>query len=233
MNRSLRLAIAGAALAGCAAVGLATPAWAAGSSGGATLAGIKAGAATAIAARLTSLSTAIPAVSNNKWLTATDKSTLLNTLNGDQSGLTALGPKIQADTTVAQARSDYQSIFLDYRVYALALPQVRLAAAADDITGGVVPRLTDAQSRLEALLSGADSSKDTAAVQAAMSDLAAKIQAITSATSGLSASLLALTPAEYDANHTVLAGPRETILSARADIVAARADVMTVIGALK
>jgi hypothetical protein len=134
---------------------------------------------------------------------------------------------------VGQARSDYQLIFLPYRVYALALPQVRLAAAADDITGGVLPRLTDAQSRLTSLLSGPDSGKNTAAVQAAMSDLAAKIQAITSATSGLSASILALTPAQYDANHTVLAGPRETILSARADIVAARADVITVIGALK
>jgi hypothetical protein len=233
MSRSVRLALAGAALAGCASIGLAAPAWAAGSSGSATLDGIKARAATAISARLSSLSKAIPAVSSNKWLTATDKSTLLNTLNGDQSGLTALGPKIQADTTVAQARSDYQSIFLDYRVYALALPQVRLAAATDDITGGVLPRLTDAQTRLEGLLSGADSGKNTAAVQAAMSDLAAKIQAIRSATAGLSASLLALTPSQYDANHTVLAGPRETILSARADIVAARADVMTVIGALK
>jgi hypothetical protein len=197
------------------------------------LGGIKQRAAAAISVRLNSLSRAIPAVNSNKWLTATDRSTLVNTLTADQSGLTALQPKIQADTTVAQARLDYQSIFLDYRVYALALPQVRLAAAADDITGGVLPRLTDAQSRLTSLLSGSGSGKDSPAVQAAMSDLAAKIQAITSATSGLSASLLALTPSQYDANHTVLAGPRETILAARADIVAARADVMTVVGALK
>jgi hypothetical protein len=233
MNRSVRRAIAGVALAGCASIGLAAPAWAAGSNGSATLSGIKQKAAAAISARLSSLSTAIPAVKSNRWLTAPDKTTLLNTLTADQSGLTALQPKIQADTTVAQARTDYQSIFLDYRVYALALPQVRLAAATDDITGGVLPRLTDAQSRLTSLLSGTDSGKNTAAVQAAMSDLAAKIQAITSSTSGLSASVLALTPAQYDANHTVLAGPRETILSARADIVAARADVMTVVGALK
>jgi len=233
MNRSVRRAIAGAALAGCASIGLAAPAWAAGSNGAATLSGIKGKAASAISARLSSLSTAIPAVDSNKWLTATDKTTLLNTLTADRSGLTALGPKIQADTTVAQARTDYQSVFLDYRVYALALPQVRLAAATDDITSGVLPRLTDAQSRLTSLLSGPDSAKNTAAVQAAMSDLAAKIQAITSATSGLSATILALTPAQYDANHTVLAGPRETIFSARADIVAARADVETVVGALK
>jgi hypothetical protein len=231
MNRPLRRAIAGVTLAGCASIGLAAPAWAAGSN--ANLSGIKQRAAAAISARLTSLGTAIPGVNTNKWLTATDKSILLTTLTADQSGLTALEPKIQADTTVAQARTDYQSIFLDYRVYALALPQVRLAAAADDLTGGVLPRLTDAQSRLTSLLTGADSGKNTPAVQAAMSDLAAKIQAITSATSGLSAGLLALTPSQYDADHTVLAGPREAILSARADVVAARADVMTVAGALK
>ncbi|HUJ65823.1 MAG TPA: hypothetical protein VLX59_09815 [Acidimicrobiales bacterium] len=233
MNRSVRLAIAAAALAGCASVGLAAPAWAAGSSSTATLDGIKARAATAISVRLASLSKATPAVESNKWLTAPDKATLLNTLNADQSALTALGPKIQADTTVAQARTDYQSIFLDYRVYALALPQVRLAAATDDITGGVLPRLTDAQTRLQSLLSGPDSAKNTAPVQTAMSDLGAKIQAITSTTSGLSATILALTPAQYDANHTVLAGPREAILNARADIVAARADVVTVVGDLK
>ncbi len=233
MSRSVRCVLVGAALASCASLGLATPAWGAGTTGSATLAGIKTRAASAISARLTSLGQTIPAVNTNRWLTSTDKSSLISILEADQSDLSALGPKIQADATVAQARADYESIFLNYRVYALALPQVRLAAAADAITGTVLPRLADAQTRLAALLAGPDASKNTPALQSAMSDLSSKIRAVSTASSGLAANVLALTPAQYDANHTILAQPREMILTARADIVAAHADVTTVLRALK
>jgi hypothetical protein len=147
---------------------LASPAWAAGLGRNATLAQIQTRVASAISARLASLSRTIPAVNTNKWLTSTDKSALNATVEADQSALTGLGLKIQADTTVAQARADYESIFLNYRLYALALPQVRLAAAADDITGTVLPRLTDAQTRLAALLSGPDSGQNTTAVRSAI-----------------------------------------------------------------
>jgi hypothetical protein len=237
MNRSIRFAIAGVAVAACAAVGLAAPVWAAGPASAAaqvrTLNAIKANAASDISLRLSALATTMKAVSTNPWLTASDKSTLLNILGNDQSGLTALAPTIQADTTVAQARSDFRSIFLNYRVYLLAIPQSRLSAATDDITGGALPRLTDAKNRLSSLLSGVDSAKDTPAVQALMSDLASKIQAVTTATSGLSASILALTPSEFDANYTILATPRETLLTSRSDLIAARTDVVTVMGDLK
>jgi len=237
MNRSVRFALAGVAVAACASVGLATPVWAAGSTsstiGGRTLSEVKANAAAAISLRLSALDTAISAVNSNSWLTAGDKSTLLNTLDGDQSGLTALAPKIQADATIAVARSDSQSIYLTYRVFTLAIPQARLSAATDDITGGVLVRLNDAKSRLTALLSGSDSGKDTPAVQALMSDLANRIQSVTTATSGLSTSILALTPSEYDANYTVLASPRETLLNSRSNLIGARTDIETVVGDLK
>jgi hypothetical protein len=196
------------------------------------LAAIKARAAAAISRRHTSLVANIAGVSANTVINATDKATLLATLNNDLSGLTALGGKIAADTTVAQASADYQTIFTTYRVYALALPQVRYAAATDDITGGVLPRLTDADTKLAALLMGVDSDKDTPAVQAAMTDLGTQITAATSATNGLSASVLALTPAQYDANHALLSGPRATLAGASKDVRAARADVATVMAAL-
>jgi hypothetical protein len=172
-------------------------------------------------------------VNTNQVISMSDKSTLLNTLNGDLTGLTALGPKIQADTTVAQAAADYRTIFSAYRVYALALPQVRYAGAVDDITTGVIPRLTDAQSKLSALLAGSASGKHTPAVQTAMKDLAAQIESITSATTGLSSQVLALIPAQYDANHAILSGPRQTLVSTRGDIRTARQDVKTVVAAIK
>ena len=230
---------AGVAAALTAATALAPSAYAASgtpstsTSSSATLAAIKAKAAAAISVRDRALQVAITDVTYNPYLTSGDRTTILDTLNSDLSGLNALAPVIQADTTVSQARADYETIFTHYRVFALALPQARFAAAADDLTGTVLPRLTDAQSKLTALLAGPDHSKDTPAVQAAMADLAKQISGISTSTNGLSATVLAFTPAEYDANHSILASSRANLVTARADARAARTDIANVVEALK
>jgi hypothetical protein len=200
---------------------------------GKSLASIQAAAAAAIAKRLGSLSVAINDVNNNTVITPADKTTLLATLNGDVTGLTALGVTIAGDTTAKQAASDYSKIFTSYRVYALALPQVRFAAAADDMTVAVLPKLTDAQTKLTALLAGVDSGKNTPQVQAWMADLATQITAIGSETNGLSATVLAYTPAQYDANHALLAPARASLAISRNDIKTARGDISNVMKALK
>jgi hypothetical protein len=200
---------------------------------GKTLAAIQALAATAIANRLSSLSVSINAVNNNTVITPADKTTLLATLNGDVTGLTALGVTIAGDTTAKQAASDYATVFTTYRVYALALPQVRFAAAADDMTVTVLPKLTDAQSKLAALLAGADSGKNTPQVQAWMADLGTQITAVGTETNGLSATVLAYTPAQWDANHALLSPARASLAISRNDIKTARGDISNVMNALK
>jgi hypothetical protein len=211
-------------------VGAPTAAFAAAKGPGspASLSAIQAQAASAISLRESDLASALTEVQSNTVITSADRSTLEQTLQSDESGLTTLGQKIQADTTVTQAASDYRLIFTQYRVFALALPQVRFAAAADDMTGGVLPALTDAQSNLQALLSGPDSSKNTANVQAWMADLSKQISAISSTTSGLSAQVLAITPSQFDSNKAILAQPKATLFSAHADAVTARADIANV-----
>lgn len=202
-------------------------------SGAGTLASIQARAASAISTRLSALQGAVASVTSNRYLTSADRAAILSSLNSDLSGLKALGPVIQADTTVAQAKTDYRSIFTRYRVFALGLPQARFAAAADDLTGTVLPRLRDAHSRLQALLAGRESAKNTAEVQSAMSDLGDRISAISSATDGLSAAVLALTPADWNGNHAVLAPLRARLVTARADARKARSDIRTVVEALR
>jgi hypothetical protein len=197
------------------------------------LATIQQKAADAISKRLTALPAAIATVNGSSVISAADKATLLATLNGDVSGLTALGATIAADTTAQQALTDYKTIFTEFRVYALALPQAHFAAAAGTLTGTVLPKLTAAQTKLAALLAGADASKNTPAVQAAMADLATQISAITTATNGLSATVLAYTPAQYNANHSLLSSARQSLATARTDVRAARADIVTVTKALK
>lgn len=211
-----------------------TPGTAASSATSSTqLAAIQQRAKVAINVRLSALHLAVSDVQDNRFISSSDKSTLLSTLDNDQSGLNALGAKIQSDTTASEALADYRTIFTGYRVFALALPQVRYAAACDDITGTVLPKLTDAQSRLAALLAGPDKSKDSPAVQAAMQDLAAHIQTITSSTNGLSSTVLAITPAQWDANHSILTGPKQTLRTARGDVRTARSDIATVVTEIK
>jgi hypothetical protein len=199
---------------------------------GGSLTAIQTKAAADIARRLAALNVALTSVGANAYLASGDKATLQGVLNGDVTGLTALGQKIAADTTAKQAAIDTATIFTGFRVYALALPQVRYAEATDDITGTVVPKLQDADTKLEALLA-ADPAKNTPAVQASMTDLAGKITAVTTATSGLSATLLGYTPAQYDANHALLATTRASVADARIDAKAAAADIASVTKAVQ
>ncbi|HET9657289.1 MAG TPA: hypothetical protein VFP72_18195 [Kineosporiaceae bacterium] len=178
---------------------------------------------TAITARLNQLSTGGNLSTGDKGLTAADRQALITILTGDRSGLGTLGAKIAADTDLATARADRQKIFTGYRVFALAMPQVRLVRAADALTTEALPRLADAQARLQAALEKAGRS-DQAAAQ--LADLGKQLDTLRSATSGLSAKLLAFTPAQYDADHDLLAPSRQSLLSAREALRQARADLV-------
>jgi hypothetical protein len=141
--------------------------------------------------------------------------------------------KIAADTTVATAAADYKTIFTTYRVYAVAIPQSRLAGAADRMTSTSIPRLTDAQSKLAAALAGPDASKSTPALLADLTDMSTQIAAATSSLNGVAAQSLAVTPAAYNANHSVLTSVRSAVKAAIADLKKASADGKTVLAAIK
>jgi hypothetical protein len=239
MSRTIRGALAATAVAVCACGAATGAAFASTTSSTATppgtgrLVAIQHRAKVAIIGRLSALNVAISDVNSNRVISSADKSTLLNTLNGDVSGITALEQKIEADTTGSAGLADYQTVFTGYRVFALALPEVRYAAACDDITGGVLPRLTDAQTKLANLLAGPDKGKDTATLQATMHDLGNQIHAVTASTTGLSATVLAFTPGQWDANPSLLTTPIQTLRAARADVRTGRQDVAAIVAAIK
>ncbi len=198
----------------------------------ALLAYVKAKAAAAISLRESALQAAVLAVGSNLSLAPADRASLQSISNGQAAALATLATTIQADPTVVQADADYTAIFLNFRVFVLVLPQVRLAASADDLTATVIPRLTDAQGRLEALLSGFDSAKDSAAVQAARSDLAKQISVMTTATSGVATQVLGYHPGDWNGNHAILDAPIAALVRARAAATAARGDIKAIVTAL-
>jgi hypothetical protein len=242
MKRTVFGTIAGAAVIACVA-GFASPAMAAESVTSSTtpkhsgmprtLATVQAAGKAATAARIATLNVTIPKITANKYLSSSDRSTILATLNHDLSSMSTLQTKIAADTDLKTAAADVQSIYTGYRVYAVAIPQSHYAAAADGLTDSAVPALLKVQSALQAALAGPDKSKDTPAIDAQMADLATQISTVQSSTAGVSAFALSVTPAQFDANHSVLAATHTSVKTAEAAAKAASADAKAVKAALK
>lgn len=198
-----------------------------------TLAAIQAEAKIKTGKRIASLGTAITKVTADKTLTDSDRATILKTLNADLDGMKSTESTIAADTDAAAAAKDYATIFTAYRVYAVALPQSRAAAAADRMTSTAIPRLTTAQKKLSDALAGKFASKSTDALQADLADMTKQIDAASALLDGLAADALAVTPATYNSNHDVMKPIRADIATAVADLKKAHADGKTVAAAIR
>jgi hypothetical protein len=235
MNRILTTSLIGSAAAVALVAGTCAPAFADGSTPahGRTLADIQKSASIKTTKRIGSLNTAIARINAATDITSADRATILATLNGDIAGMNTVEAKIAADTDVATAAADYATIFTTYRVYAVAIPQARFAAAADRMTGTSIPKLTDAETKLAAALAGPDKSKSTPALQAELVDMQNQIAAATSGLNGVAAAALAVTPADYNANHDVLSPERGAVKSAIGDVKKAATDGRNILAAIK
>ncbi len=215
--------------AGAGAVaGAATTPTPAGNAAPTTLAGIKARAATDITDRVNNLNGAITKVNGAKELGA-GQGMLVSYLGSDIVPLQQLNQKIQGDTTVAQAAQDFGSIFNGYRVYVLVLPAARIAADTDRATTTAIPNLTSDAAKAQAQVNPGNQAQ----LQPLIDDLNSQIGTATNATNGLAATVLAFTPAQWNANHDLLAASRS---SAQADIGAlekGRSDVRQIVQDLK
>ena len=234
MNRSIAIATVG--VAACAlTLGISAPSFAATTppiDGHSTLAQIQAAGAAQTAKRITSLNAGVSKVNGNKTLTDGDRSTVLGRLNTDLTAMSTVEAKIAADTTVKSALSDYRSIFTDYRVYAVVLPQSYEAAAGDGLTDTAIPKLQSAHDKLAANLA-ANPSKWTDAMKAQLTDMQAKLSDAGTRANGLAARALAVTPAAYNADKTLIANIRTDLKAALADTKAASADAHSLVAALK
>jgi hypothetical protein len=238
MNRIVRTSLIGTAAVVALVAGTCAPAFADGRStpaptAGKSLAAIQANAKIKTTARIGALNTAIAKVNAAQDISSADRATILSTLNGDLAGMNTVEAKIAADTTVATAAADYKTIFSTYRVYAVAIPQSRLAAGADRMTSTSIPKLTDAQTKLAAALAGPDASKSTPALQADLTDMSTQINAATAALDGIAAQALAVTPSAYNSNHAVLEPVHSAVKAAIADLKKAKTDGQTVLAAIK
>jgi hypothetical protein len=233
-RQSLIRIVAGGAIAGC--IGLAaTPAFATTSTTtqnpnphgpsaanqAATLAKIKADANTAIQGRLTALNSVIGVLNG---LSNCAVAPLVTTARTDITGLTALDVTIQADTTVAQARTDAQTIFAGFRVYALVIPVDHLVRATCGVTD-VTTKLTGLENKWGSL--------NDQNIASLLADMEAQTQAAAQAVNGLAATLEGYQPMDWNKNHALLDGPRSSLKTARQDLESARHDANQIVTILR
>ncbi|MEI6864110.1 MAG: hypothetical protein WCK46_01930 [Candidatus Adlerbacteria bacterium] len=166
------------------------------------------------------------------------KQNLATNIQTQITGFAALKSKIQADTDAGVLKADVTSITQSYRVYALILPQVRIAAAAD--RGVLIAEMmTTLGNKLAARIQAAGKGgADVTALTASLNDLGAKISdASTQAQASVSTSA-ALTPDGGDktkmaSNTATLAKARANLAAAEKDFQAARKDIDSIIKGLK
>lgn len=242
MNRTVRASLIGGIATLALVAGATAPAFAADSTPTPTptstahpktLAAIQADAKVKTDKRIVSLNAGIARATAAKGLTESDRATILATLTADVAGMKSTEAKIAADTDAATAASDYATIFTTYRVYAVALPQARIAGVADRMSGTAIPRLTAVQKKLSDALAGKQASKSTPELQADLADMTKQIDAATALVDGLAAKSLAVTPAQFNANHDVLDPMRADAKTAAADLKKAHADAKAVVAALR
>jgi hypothetical protein len=186
-----------------------------------------------ITRRLATLNTLSNKINGAVKLSGSDKNTLSNEVSDETSGLNSLKAKLDTDTDLATAKTDAQSIFSGYRVYALIVPKVQLVKTADD-QQVAEDKLTALAAKLQTRITAAQSSgKDVASLQNTLDDLTAKTKAAQVISSGVESSVINLQPSDYNSNHGILSGDRDKLKTAQSDIKAAAVDAKNIVSGLK
>jgi hypothetical protein len=186
-----------------------------------------------IARRLASLSMFLSKINAATKLTASDKATLTAEVNATIDGLNALKVKLDGETTVAAARTDAQSIYTEYRVYALVAPKVALVKVADDQQVAEQKLQTLIQKFQTRLNAAKAKGKNVSALETTLSDMTQKVNASASVSSAVQTKVIDLQPTDYNNDHAILSGDSAQLKAAHADNVAAYQDAKQIVAGLK
>lgn len=197
------------------------------------LTNIKTKGAAEITRRLTSLNTVLSKINTATKLSSSDKTTSIDEVNTEITGLRTLQTQLSADTTLTSAISDAQSIISEYRVYVLVLPKIWLVKTADDqqVTQA---NLTTLAGKLQSRLTAEKTAgKDITTLQNDLNDMNIQITDSQKISPVVEADVIKLQPSDYNSDHTILAGDASQLSIAHGDNVAASTDAKNIITGLE
>ncbi len=191
-----------------------------------------------IARRIAALNDANTRVQAMQQVTPAFKQNLATTIQAQVAALGTLQAKIDADTDLATLKTDIQSITSSYRIFALVLPQVRIAAMADREVA-LATMLNTLGIKLQARIASAQSAgQDTTALSAALADMSSKLSNASSQAQAAVSATASLPPDNGDktvmaSNNAAIKTARTNLISAQKDLQAARKDVDVILKGLK
>ena len=170
--------------------------------------------------RINNLNSLNTTIGNFKKLSSAQKSQFQGEIQTDISGLTSLKAKCDADTDVATLTSDIKSIFTNFRVYAVFMPQIRLLAAADrmDVTADL---LSDYAGKLQFRI---QQQGNPANLVTLLNDMQAKIADARTQYANVISQITPLSPSSFPGSNPTLQNARAEIKTGSQDLRAAFQD---------
>ncbi|HEX8931562.1 MAG TPA: hypothetical protein VF810_00225 [Patescibacteria group bacterium] len=186
--------------------------------------------------RFASLNKAETRINGLAKLTAAQKQQFISEINSDISGLQAVQTQCTNDFNagnIKALRADYMSIFANFRVYYVFLPQLHLLIASDTM-GVTADKLTDYATKLQDRIQKAGNPSNLTSL---LADMQSKIADAEKQYSNVQAQVTPLTPQSWDTNPTgtkaILVNARSEIQIGAADLKAAHADAKQITEALE
>ncbi len=162
-----------------------------------SLSRIKARGAQLIKERINSLNSNATTLANSKTLTADQKAFFASKISAQVSGLTTLGATIASSTDATSTKALVNSIFTDFRIYAIVIPQLRLEKRINDLQNHTV-KLADTFAKIQAKIDTQKAKgKDVTVWQKSLDDAKALVVTDTTKLSTLFTQISALKPADY------------------------------------
>lgn len=182
--------------------------------------------------RTAGLKTLLSKITTLSKLTANDKAYLTNEVNTEITGLTTLKTTLDAATTVPTARTAAQSIYTDYRVYALIFPKVWLVKTADDQQATETQLSTVAGKLQTRITTVANGGKSVTTLLGELADMKTQISNAQTISSGIETKVVSLQPSDYNSDHSLLSGDAAQLTTAHNDNTAAYNDAKTILSTL-
>lgn len=189
------------------------------------LAKLKERAIKAIDNRIASLSKLLTRVQNDKRLSDSDKASLASDIQNAITGLNALKAKIQTDTTLADVKADAKKIVIDYKIYVIFEPKIRLLTTIANLQA-LSGKVANIATRLQALLENLKSQgKDVSKAQTLLDDINAKVSGINTKLADDKTKVLAVNISSTTSAHQVFVDVKKDLASVKADFAKIRNDI--------
>lgn len=182
--------------------------------------------------RLRALKRLLDRVNNVRNINEPDRQSLIEDINKNVEGLTALKAKIDANTDLNTLRTDVKSIF-SYRIFAVVLPR-DYGLLVTYRQQYLVNRLTSLQDKIQAKIDEAKAkNQDTSAIEKSFVDLKKQVESANSQLTIAEEKFSAMKATDVSGAAKLLEAGKIALKAAATDIKEARDDLQKIVNDLK